>query len=66
MTGWRRRGNSNKRDRRYLGPARFADELVDAGQLDLPGESGIRKAELDMAQALVNGLAGGWDPSRAA
>jgi DNA end-binding protein Ku len=43
---------------------RFADELVDAGQFDLPGESGMRKTELDMAKALVNNLAAGWDPSK--
>jgi DNA end-binding protein Ku len=43
---------------------RFADELVDAGQFDLPGESGIRKAELEMAKALVNSLAAEWDPSK--
>jgi DNA end-binding protein Ku len=43
---------------------RFADELVDAGQFDLPGESGIRKSELDMAKALVNSLAAEWDPSK--
>ena len=43
---------------------RFADELVDVGQFDLPGESGIRKTELDMAKALVNNLAAEWDPSK--
>jgi DNA end-binding protein Ku len=43
---------------------RFADELVDAGQFELPGDSGIRKTELDMAKALVNNLAAGWDPSK--
>ena len=43
---------------------RFADELVDAGQFNLPGESGIRKAELDMAKALVNSLAAEWNPSK--
>ena len=43
---------------------RFADELVDAGQFNLPGESGVRKAELDMARALVNNLAAEWDPAK--
>jgi DNA end-binding protein Ku len=43
---------------------RFGDELVDAGQLELPGESGIRKNELDMAKALVNSLAAEWKPSK--
>ncbi len=43
---------------------RFADELVDAGTLGLPGTLEIRKAELDMAKALVNSLAAEWDPSK--
>ena len=43
---------------------RFADELVDVGQFGLPGESGVRKGELDMAKALVNSLAAEWDPSK--
>jgi DNA end-binding protein Ku len=43
---------------------RFSDELVDVGQFDLPGESGMRKTELDMAKALVNNLAAEWDPSK--
>ena len=43
---------------------RFADELVDVSQFDLPGEGGIRKPELDMAKALVNNLAAAWDPEK--
>jgi DNA end-binding protein Ku len=43
---------------------RFADELVDVGQFDLPGEAGLRKPELDMAKALVNSLAAEWNPSK--
>jgi DNA end-binding protein Ku len=43
---------------------RFADELVDATQFDLPGDAGVRKAERDMAKALVNSLAAEWDPSK--
>src|SRR5689334_1589417 len=43
---------------------RFADELVDAGQFELPGESGIRKPELEMAKALVNSLAAEWHPAK--
>ena len=43
---------------------RFADELVDVKQFDFPGTGGIRKAELDMAKALVNNLAAEWDPSK--
>jgi DNA end-binding protein Ku len=43
---------------------RFADELVDVTQFDLPATSGTRKPELDMAKALVNNLAAAWDPSK--
>jgi len=43
---------------------RFADELVDVKQFDLPSDSGIRKPELDMAKALVNNLAAAWDPEK--
>src|SRR5215204_176960 len=43
---------------------RFADELVDVTQFDLPSDSGIRKPELDMAKALVGNLAAAWDPEK--
>src|SRR4030095_10679744 len=43
---------------------RFADELVDPKQFDFPVDKGARKAELDMAKALVNSLAAAWDPSK--
>jgi DNA end-binding protein Ku len=43
---------------------RFADELVDVSQFGLPGDSGIRKPELEMAKALVNSLAAAWDPEK--
>jgi len=43
---------------------RFADELVDVGQFELPGEAGIRKPELEMAKALVNSLAAEWNPAK--
>jgi DNA end-binding protein Ku len=43
---------------------RFADELVDVKQFDLPADSGIRKPELDMAKALVNSLAAAFDPGK--
>jgi DNA end-binding protein Ku len=43
---------------------RFADELVDPKQFDFPVDKGARKAELDMAKALVNSLAAGWSPSK--
>src|SRR6478736_5637904 len=47
-----------------LSVMRFADELVDVKQFDFPAATGVRKAELDMAKALVNSLAAGWDPSK--
>lgn len=53
-----------------IGPAivltvmRFADELVDVEQFDLPAASDVRKPELDMAKALVNSLAAEWDSSK--
>lgn len=43
---------------------RFADELVDTGAFDFPTAEGVRKAELDMAKALVNSLAADWDPAK--
>jgi len=42
---------------------RFADELVDESQFTFP-KIEVRKAELDMAKALVNGLAADWDPMK--
>jgi DNA end-binding protein Ku len=43
---------------------RFADELVDVSQFDLPAAKDVRQSELDMAKALVNSLAAEWDPSK--
>lgn len=43
---------------------RFSDELVDAGPMQLPASKAVRKPELDMAKALVNNLAAGWDPDK--
>jgi DNA end-binding protein Ku len=43
---------------------RFADELIDVKQFELPSSEGMRKQELDMAKALVNNLAAEWDPSK--
>ncbi len=43
---------------------RFADELVDVTGFDFPSAEHVRKAELDMAKALVNSLAADWDPSK--
>jgi len=47
-----------------LSVMRFADELADPKPLGFPANDGIRKAELDMAKALVNSLAAEWDPSK--
>lgn len=43
---------------------RFADELVDTRPFEFPAADGVRKAELDMAKALVDSLAADWDPSK--
>src|SRR5882757_7726860 len=47
-----------------LSVMRFADELVDPKPLGFPAGDSIRKAELDMAKALVNSLAAEWDPEK--
>jgi len=47
-----------------LSVMRFADELVDVRQFELPRAEGVRKAEMDMAKALVNSLAAEWDPAK--
>jgi len=51
-------------DALVLSVMRFADELVDATQFEFPSTRDVRKAELDMAKALVNSLAAEWDPSK--
>ena len=43
---------------------RFADELVDPKPFGFPERPAVRKAELDMAKALVNSLAAEWDPAK--
>jgi DNA end-binding protein Ku len=43
---------------------RFADELVDTAQFSLPSGKALRKAELDMAKALVENLAAKWQPEK--
>ena len=52
------------KDAIVLSVMRFADELVDVKQFDLPGDGGFRKNELDMAKALVNSLAAEWNPGK--
>src|SRR5580765_1599576 len=47
-----------------LSVMRFADELADPKPLGFPANEGIRKAELDMAKALVNSLAAEWKPEK--
>lgn len=47
-----------------LSVMRFAEELADESQFDLPASKEVRKSELDMAKALVNSLAAEWDPSK--
>jgi DNA end-binding protein Ku len=47
-----------------LSVMRFADELADPKPLGFPANDGLRKAELDMAKALVNSLAAEWDPEK--
>ncbi len=43
---------------------RFDDELVDVSGFEFPSNEQVRKAELDMAKALVNSLAAEWKPSK--
>lgn len=43
---------------------RYADELVDTGQLEFPSGEKVRQAELDMAKMLIENLAAEWDPSK--
>src|SRR5437870_1845058 len=47
-----------------LSVMRFADELADVTRFDFPAAKNVRKAELDMAKALVNSLAAEWDPAK--
>jgi DNA end-binding protein Ku len=47
-----------------LSVMRFAEELVDVAQFHFPAAKDVRKAELDMAKALVNSLAAEWDPAK--
>ncbi|MGH7953457.1 MAG: Ku protein [Limisphaerales bacterium] len=42
----------------------FADELVEPESLNLPASSEIRKAEKDMAKALINQMTDKWEPEK--
>src|SRR5260370_4052006 len=46
-----------------LSVMRFADELADESQFAFP-KIEVRRTELDMAKALVNGHAAEWDPTK--
>jgi|SRR5215210_131226 len=44
---------------------RFAHELRDTSELDLPrGKEGVSERELDMAERLVEGMVSEWDPEK--
>ena len=47
-----------------LSVLRFVDELADPKPLGFPTSDGIRKAELDMAKALVDSLDADWDQEK--
>jgi DNA end-binding protein Ku len=47
-----------------LSTLRFADELVDAGTLNVPKRTAVGKKELDMATSLVESLAAEWNPEK--
>jgi DNA end-binding protein Ku len=51
-------------DALVLSTLRFADELVDVETLRFPKRTEIRQKELDMATALVESLAGEWQPDK--
>jgi len=52
------------RDAMVLTLMRFAEELVDVGEFSFPKSKDVRKAELDMARALVENLSDTWDPNQ--
>jgi DNA end-binding protein Ku len=43
---------------------RYADELVDVNKFSFPPADTVQKAELEMAKALIEGLAGKWQPEK--
>ena len=48
-----------------LNVLRFAHELRDTGELDLPsGKEGVSERELDMAERLVEGMVSSWEPEK--
>jgi DNA end-binding protein Ku len=51
-------------DALVLETMRFADELVDAGELSFPSSDVVRAQELAMAEQLVSNLADAFDPNK--
>lgn len=47
-----------------LSTLRFADELVDAGSLNVPKRTPVKPKELEMATSLVESLASEWNPEK--
>lgn len=47
-----------------LNQMRFANEIRDPGELNLPGETGVSEKELDMAVKLVEQLSDEWKPDQ--
>jgi DNA end-binding protein Ku len=43
---------------------RFANELVDADDIEFPSSTGLRPQELEMAEQLIQNLSGEFDPSK--
>jgi len=43
---------------------RYADELVDVGQFNVPSSKEVRPKELQLAKTLVDNLAADWDPEK--
>ena len=42
----------------------FPDELVDASELKLPSDGKVGQKELKMAESLIDGMSGKWDPEQ--
>ena len=40
----------------------FPDELVNPSELKLPGEKAVGQKELKMAESLIEGMSGKWEP----
>jgi DNA end-binding protein Ku len=53
-----------KGDAMVLTMMRYAEELVDTGELTFPKATNVRKPELQMAKTLVEQFADKWDPTQ--